>query len=163
MKNTEKIRFSLDDHQKQWNRDKTAVNSYIKDCIHKVRPPGFLTFTDGREAARFSGSCQVLLRKRKEKKMPQLNWSTLLKHSICQTAKVTCIAVNGDLLSVFCAQLIFSRTMSSRVITEGCASPILPMEMNRPASVLVSLFIVKVKLYSFVSSSRVKPLPPYQE
>ncbi|MBQ9823036.1 MAG: hypothetical protein IJM63_00945, partial [Solobacterium sp.] len=52
---------------------------------------------DGREAARFSGSCQVLLRKRKEKKMPQLNWSTLLKHSICQTAKVTCIGFHaGD-------------------------------------------------------------------
>jgi len=64
-------------------------NSFVKDFIHKVRPPDSSPLPLGREAARFFGSCQVLQRKKYKKRMPQVNWSTLLKHLKCQAGKVT--------------------------------------------------------------------------
>lgn len=68
-------------------------NSFVKDFIHKVRPPDSSPLPLGREAARFFGSCQVLQRKKCKKRMPQVNWSTLLKHLNCQAGKVTGIAL----------------------------------------------------------------------
>jgi len=68
-------------------------NSFVKDFIHKVRPPDSSPLPLGREAARFFGSCQVLQRKKYKKRMPQVNWSTLLKHLNCQAGKVTGIGM----------------------------------------------------------------------
>jgi hypothetical protein len=76
-------------------------NSFVKDFIHKVRPPDSSPLPLGREAAQFFGSCQVLQRKKCKKRMPQVNWSTLLKHLNCQAGKVTGIGLKPAAFFLF--------------------------------------------------------------
>ena len=68
MQNTDKIWFMHNDHQKQLDQDRVSENSCVKDFIHKVRAPDSSPLPPGREAARFLGFCQVLQRKKCEKK-----------------------------------------------------------------------------------------------